>query len=177
MQDCAFLVKCYYECYSNEQRVLQKYRTIRRIRQGPMTPLGLRKMMAKFEATGLLSVTPVRGMKLVSVETEEAVALAVEEATMESTHGTCSVSALTRRADLPLIPLHSPKVIVWCGMTASVGLFFFEEKPTAGHMTSTVTAAFMLRRFVIPELQQRGILDTMIFMQDGTPPHIGTCFK
>lgn len=30
---------------------------------------------------------------------------------------------------------------------------------------------------VIPELQQRGILATTIFMQDGAPPHIGRCVK
>ena len=32
----------------------------------------------------------------------------------------------------------------------------------------------MLRRFVIPELQQRGTLDTTTFRQDGTPLHNGT---
>lgn len=77
MQDRALLVKCYYECDSNEQRALQKFRTVRGKRRGPMTPQGLRKMMAKFEATGLLSVTPGRGRKSVSVETQEAVALGV----------------------------------------------------------------------------------------------------
>lgn len=265
MQDRAFLVKCYYECDSNERRALQRYRSVRGIRRGPMTPQGLRKMMAKFEATGLLSVAPGRGRKPASVETEEVVALAVEEATMESTHGTCSVRAVARRMDVPWstvykivrkvlqfypykikhvqelqrndpaaresfaleflarmevdehwpwnilwtdeahfylngdvnthncriwakqiphviypVPLHSPKVTVWCGMTASfiIGPFFFEEQSTAGPVTCTVTAArlaSMLSRFVIPELQQRGILDTTIFMQDGAPPHIGTC--
>lgn len=267
MQDRALLVKCYYECDSNERRALQKFRTVRGIRRGPMTPQGLRKMMTKFEATGLLSVAPGRGRKSVSVETTEAVALAVEEAAMDSTQGTCSVSAVARRLDLPLstvykivrkvllyypykiklvqqlkpsdpalretfalsflarmevdmnwpwsmmwtdeahfylngdvnthncriwakeiphviheIPLHSPKVTVWCGMTANfiMGPFFFEEPSAAGPVTCTVTAArleSMLRCFVIPELQQRGILDTTVFMQDGAPPHIGRCVK
>ncbi|GBN95504.1 hypothetical protein AVEN_92883-1 [Araneus ventricosus] len=59
---------------------------------------------------------------------------------------------------------------VWCGMTASViiGPFFFEEQSRAGLVTGTATAGcleLMLRRFVIPELQQHGILDTTIFMQ------------
>ena len=89
MQDRAFLVKCYYECDSNERHAVQRYRSVRGIRRGPMTPQGLRKMMAKFEATGSLSVAPGRGRKPASAETEEVVALAVEEATMASTHGTC----------------------------------------------------------------------------------------
>ncbi|GBM61996.1 hypothetical protein AVEN_199302-1 [Araneus ventricosus] len=87
MQELAFLVKCYYECNSNERRALLKYSRVRRIHRGPMTPQGLRKMMVKFEAAGLLSVAPGWGRKPVSVETEEAAAITLEEATMESTHG------------------------------------------------------------------------------------------
>ncbi|GBN04205.1 hypothetical protein AVEN_116348-1 [Araneus ventricosus] len=98
MQDRAFLVKCYYECDNNERPAFKKYRSVR----GPMSQQGLRKMMAKFEATGLLSVAPGRGSKPVSVETEEAFALAVEEATMESTQGACSARAVARRTDLSL---------------------------------------------------------------------------
>ncbi|KAG8175118.1 hypothetical protein JTE90_026987 [Oedothorax gibbosus] len=80
MQDRALLVKCYYECDSNERRALQKFRTVRGKRRGPMTSQGLRKMMAQFQATGLLSVAPGRGRNSV---TKEAVALAVEEAAMD----------------------------------------------------------------------------------------------
>jgi len=32
----------------------------------------------------------------------------------------------------------------------------------------------MLQRFVIPQLVERGVLDTVTFMQDGAPPHF-TC--
>ena len=67
-------------------------------------------------------------------------------------------------------------------MTASIiiGPLFVEEQLTAGSVTSTVTEdrlESMLRRFVIPELQQSGILDTTIFMQEEAPPHTGTCIK
>ncbi|GBO28552.1 hypothetical protein AVEN_210917-1 [Araneus ventricosus] len=35
----------------------------------------------------------------------------------------------------------------------------------------------MLRDFVIPQLQQRGCLQDIIFMQDGSPPHIDSRVK
>lgn len=75
-------------------------------------------------------------------------------------------------------PLHSPKVTVWCGFTASfiIGPYFYEENGASGPVTCTVTAARyadMLQNFTIPQLQQRGCLDSTIFMQDGAPPHIG----
>ena len=54
-----------------------------------MTTRGLRKMMARFEATGLLSVAPGKEKKLTSVETEKDFALAMEEATIKSTHCAC----------------------------------------------------------------------------------------
>ncbi|GFU79430.1 uncharacterized protein TNCV_871991 [Trichonephila clavipes] len=40
------------------------------------------------------------------------------------------------------IPLHSPKVTVWCGFTATfiLGSFFFEETTRNGPVTCTVTA-------------------------------------
>ncbi|GBM13494.1 hypothetical protein AVEN_162736-1 [Araneus ventricosus] len=140
------------------------------------TKEGVRKMLVKFEAKGLLSVVPGPGMKPVSVETEETAALAVEGATMG--HAAIWVKKIPHV--IHPVRLHSPKVTAWCGMTASViiGPFCFEEQSIAGPVTSTVTAASlesMVRRFVISELHQRGVLDTAIFMHDGDPPHIGTC--
>ena len=55
-----------------------------------MIPQDFRKMMAKFETTDLFSVAPGRGKELASVEIEEFVALALKEATTESTHGRTS---------------------------------------------------------------------------------------
>jgi hypothetical protein len=80
------------------------------------------------------------------------------------------------------IPLHSPKVTVWCGFTATfiLGPFFFEEATCSGPRTCTVTARRyknMLENFVIPQMQQRRCLDSITFMQDGAPPHIGLCVQ
>lgn len=65
-----------------------------------MISYGLRKMMTIFEAAGLLNVAHGRGKEPPSVETEQFVALAVEEKTMGSTHGTCSEGSLARQTDL-----------------------------------------------------------------------------
>lgn len=75
------------------------------------------------------------------------------------------------------IPLHSPKVTVWCGFTAEfiVGPFFYENITPTGPVTCSVTGEkyrHMLNSFVIPALQQRQCLGEIIFMQDGAPPHV-----
>ncbi|GFW18470.1 uncharacterized protein TNCV_1184971 [Trichonephila clavipes] len=76
------------------------------------------------------------------------------------------------------IPLHSPKVTVWCGFTATfiLGPFFFEETTRNGPVTCTVTARRyknMLENFVAPQMLQNQCLDSITFTQDGAPPHIG----
>jgi len=55
----------------------------------------------------------------------------------------------------------SPKENVWCGVTSEkvYGPFFFEEE--------TVRAVYYLDMIE----QQDGILDTIIYQQDGAPPH------
>ncbi|GBM51964.1 hypothetical protein AVEN_194259-1 [Araneus ventricosus] len=79
-------------------------------------------------------------------------------------------------------PLHSQKVTVWCGFTATfiVGPFFFEEIGPSGPVTCTDNGTryeSLLCNQLIPELQQRGCVDSTIFMQDGAPPHIATPVK
>lgn len=58
---------------------MQSWHSVRGIRGEPLTPHDLRKRMANFEATGLLSVPPGREKNLASVETEEIVELAGQE--------------------------------------------------------------------------------------------------
>lgn len=76
-------------------------------------------------------------------------------------------------------PLHSPKLTVWCGFTANfiIGPYFFQQEVIgrADPVTVTVTGnryREMLMNMVIPQLQQRGVIDTIIYLQDGAPPHI-----
>ena len=57
-------------------------------------------MIAKLETKDWLSVAPGSIKKPTFVEIEVVVALVVQEATMESSHGTCSVSAVACRMDI-----------------------------------------------------------------------------
>ncbi|GFW61471.1 uncharacterized protein TNCV_347191 [Trichonephila clavipes] len=68
------------------------------------------------------------------------------------------------------IPLHSPKVTVWCGLTATfiLGPFFFEETTRNGPVTCTVMARRyknMLENFVAPQMLQHQCLDTITFIR------------
>ena len=62
----------------------------------------------------------------------------------------------------------TPKVNVWLGMTRSkvYGPFFFAENTVTG-----VIYLDMLQQFLEPQLIQDGILDTVVFQQDGAPCH------
>ncbi|GFY11315.1 uncharacterized protein TNCV_4472981 [Trichonephila clavipes] len=78
------------------------------------------------------------------------------------------------------VPLHSPKVTVWCGFSASfiLGPYFFEELGAGGPVTCSITGqryASLLRNKIIPDLQARQCLSRIIFMQDAAPRHITRC--
>ncbi|GFW10068.1 transposable element tc3 transposase [Trichonephila clavipes] len=78
------------------------------------------------------------------------------------------------------VPLHSPKVTVWCGFSASfiLGPYFFEELGAGGPVIRYITGqryASLLRNKIIPHLQARQCISRIIFMQDGAPPHITRC--
>ncbi|GFV08008.1 uncharacterized protein TNCV_3443981 [Trichonephila clavipes] len=80
------------------------------------------------------------------------------------------------------VPLHSPKVTVWCGFPASLIRcpYFFEELGAGGPVTCSIARqryALILRDKIIPDLQARQCLSGIIFMQDGAPPRITRCVK
>ncbi|GBN54214.1 hypothetical protein AVEN_55877-1 [Araneus ventricosus] len=65
--------------------------------------------------------------------------------------------------------------MVWCYGYLYHWTVFFEEITANGIQTCSVTGQRyrdMLNDFVIPQLQQRGCLQDIIFMLDGAPPHI-----
>jgi hypothetical protein len=75
------------------------------------------------------------------------------------------------------VPMHSPKVTVWCGFSAFfiLGPYFFEELTPRGPVTCSITGeryASLLLNKIVPDLQSRQCLSRTIFMQDGAPPHI-----
>ncbi|GFW72759.1 uncharacterized protein TNCV_1266031 [Trichonephila clavipes] len=80
------------------------------------------------------------------------------------------------------VPLHSPKVTVWCGFFASfiLGPYLFEELGAGGLVACSITGqryASLLRNKIIPDQQARQCLSRIIFMQDGAPQHITHCVK
>ena len=62
----------------------------------------------------------------------------------------------------------SPKQNVWCRVTSEkvYGPFFFKEETVVA-----VNYLDMIERYVVPRLQQDGILDIIIYRRDGAPPH------
>ncbi|GBM67640.1 hypothetical protein AVEN_81142-1 [Araneus ventricosus] len=92
----------------------------------------------------------------------------------------CRIWAKENLLQMQPFRLHSQKVTVWCGFTAAfiVGPFFFENP--SGPVTCTVNGTryeSLLRNQLIPALQQRGCVDSTIFMQVDAPPHIATPVK
>ncbi|GFU00492.1 uncharacterized protein TNCV_1692691 [Trichonephila clavipes] len=66
------------------------------------------------------------------------------------------------------VPLHSPKVTVWCGFSASfiLGTYFFEELGAGGPVTYSITGqryASLLRNKIIPDPQARQCLSRIHF--------------
>jgi hypothetical protein len=64
--------------------------------------------------------------------------------------------------------MKSPKVNVWCAMSKSqlVGPFFFEDDAVNGK-----NYLLMLQTFFIPEVRKLHKFHSIIFQQDGAPPH------
>lgn len=68
----------------------------------------------------------------------------------------------------------SPKVNVWMGITKSklYGPFMFAERTVTG-----ITYLDLLQQFLEPQVIQDGILDSVVFQQDGAPPHFATIVR
>ncbi|GFX57179.1 uncharacterized protein TNCV_2964581 [Trichonephila clavipes] len=64
---------------SNHLAALCEYRRLKDLRKSPLSRIGLRKMIMKFEGIGNLYVLPGRGRKSVETEIVEEVAIAVVE--------------------------------------------------------------------------------------------------
>jgi hypothetical protein len=76
--------------------------------------------------------------------------------------------------DIHQEPLHSGKVIVWCGV-ASFGLidpYFFEDGVGRTVTINSVCYIETLRTFLEPDLQRLGVeIQTLWFHQDGATAH------
>ncbi|GFU87170.1 uncharacterized protein TNCV_1113801 [Trichonephila clavipes] len=86
----------------------------------------------------------------------------------------------TRNSTTHTVPFNPAKVTVWCGYMTSfiIGPYFFEETGSLGPVTVTGQRyECLLRDYVIPDLQQRGFVDGIIFKQDGALSHIANPVK
>lgn len=70
-------------------------------------------------------------------------------------------------------PLHSEKVVVWCGVASFgiIGPYFFEDGEGRAVTVTSQRYINMLQTFLAPELRQRGIADVTWFQQDGATAH------
>ena len=87
----------------------------------------------------------------------------------------CRYWATENPRDIHQIPLHSEKVIVWCGV-ASFGVigpwYFFEDETGRAVMVNSARYTEMLRTFLEPELQRLGVeTQNLWFQQDGATDH------
>ena len=128
------------------------------------------------------------------MEVKEVVPLAVEEATMESTHSTDETHFKLSAVPTPITAEFVPNKIFmfsiqfYCILLKSpfdvydslfdywtIFLWRAVDNWTCYTHCDCSSLRVNVKTFMIPELQKRGILHTMIFMQDRGPLHIGSC--
>jgi hypothetical protein len=79
----------------------------------------------------------------------------------------CRIWSAVKPDEVLPASLHPQKVCVWMGFTATFSLtpFFFESTVTSDNYL------MMLREHVRPQLAKKHKLSSVIYMQDGAPPH------
>ena len=79
---------------------------------------------------------------------------------------------LTKPDNQASLPLHSPKVTVWCGLNSSkvMGPYFFEDPDSGAPLTVTKERYTQMLRTIFPEDGEE-VNSRCIFMQDGAPAH------
>jgi hypothetical protein len=80
----------------------------------------------------------------------------------------CRIWGYEKPLEVWPLPLHSPKINVWCAISANciIGPYFFEEETVTGE-----NYLEMLKEFFHPILIRKRIVRRVIFQQDGAPPH------
>ena len=96
----ALLVKLYYMNQCNASAALREFRSRKKLRKGPLSMNGLKKMIKKFEETGSLTIRAGRGRKPVSEDAITDVATAIVEGSQETIAGTSSARGVARQLDM-----------------------------------------------------------------------------
>ncbi|GBM96285.1 hypothetical protein AVEN_142047-1 [Araneus ventricosus] len=102
LKDRALLVKLFYKNGDCAPAALKKFRTLNGSRSvsSPMTALGLKKMIDKFEESGSFGVKCGRRRKAIGSTSVEDVATALQEESSGAL-GTCSAWGISRTLDMP----------------------------------------------------------------------------
>lgn len=73
------------------------------------------------------------------------------------------------------VPLHSPKIVVWCGVSWKqiYGPFIFKDENGAGTTVNGVTYRTMIENFLLPQLERDEdfLNGRLFFQQDGATAH------
>ncbi|GFX44286.1 DUF4817 domain-containing protein [Trichonephila clavipes] len=101
LPDRALLVKLFYQNNNSAIVGLQKFRTLKGMRKGPMTAINLRLMVTKFEETGSLNVRSGRGRKRVSAEAIEESCTSGGRGQNINVQASTSVRRVAEALDLP----------------------------------------------------------------------------
>ncbi|GBN03483.1 hypothetical protein AVEN_146126-1 [Araneus ventricosus] len=159
LKDRALLVKFLHKNGDCAAIALQKLRTLKGLRcgSGSMSAFGLKKMIDKFEESGSFDVKCGRGRKPIASTSVEDVATALQEASSNAFE-TCNARGISRTLEMSVSKEICPSDPVICTVNGT-------------HCKS------LLQNQLIPALQQRGCVDSTIFMQNGAPPHIATPVK
>jgi hypothetical protein len=86
----------------------------------------------------------------------------------------CHYWATENPRDIHQKPLHSDKIIVWCGVAPFVviGPYFFEDEAGRAVTANSARYAEMLRTFLELDLQRPGVQNQIIwFQQSGATAH------
>jgi hypothetical protein len=86
----------------------------------------------------------------------------------------CRYWATENPRDIYQKPLHSDKVIVWCGVApfGMIDPYFIEDEADRAVTVNSARCTEMLRTFLKPELQRLGVENqTLWFQEDGATAH------
>ena len=94
------LVKLYYMSQCNASAALREFRSRKKLRKGPLSLNGLKKMIMKLEEMGSLTIHAGRGRKPVSEDAITDVATAIVEGSQGTITGTSSARVVALHLEM-----------------------------------------------------------------------------
>ena len=101
----ALLVKLNYMIQCNASTALREFRSRKKLRKGPLSINGLKKIIKKFDETGSLTIRSGRGRKPISEDVITDVATVVVEGSQGTIADTSSSRGVARQLDMNYSPI------------------------------------------------------------------------